>query len=381
MTKPHAGAAAFDVIIVGGGPAGAATAIALARRGLRAVIIERHAAPPPRVGETLPPAARNPLERLGVWERFVADGHEPAVGNRSAWGADRIDEVHFIRSAYGEGWHIDRQRFEAMLLDAAHDLGVTVLAPARLDAWRGSEGGGHIAVLENATLSAPFAVDASGRASFLARILGAERVAIDQLVAATLFLGPRAPDPQQRFTLIEAVEDGWWYTAPLPGERLVAAFMTDGDLDICASLRERDGWLSAARHAPATRERIAAYAMDDAAPRIAAANTSRLNSVVGPGWLAVGDAAVSFDPLSSQGIVTALESALEAADAIVDGGQAAMSRYASIASQRYRDYLVERARYYGAEHRWPDAPFWRRRHLPRDESSVTSGSRRESPTS
>ena len=184
----------------------------------------------------------------------------------------------------------------------------------------------------------------------------------------------RAPDPQQRFTFIEATEDGWWYSAPLPGGRLVAAFMTDGDLEVCSSLRDREGWLAAARRAPATSERIAAYEPGGEPPAIASANTSRLSSVAGPDWLAVGDAAVSFDPLSSQGIVTALESALEAAGAIADGGEAALARYASAAAQRYRDYLVERARYYGAEHRWPDAPFWRRRQ-------ITFGTPRGSTTS
>lgn len=346
----------FDVVIVGGGPAGAATALALARRGMRCAIVERHAAPPPRVGETLPPAVRTPLENLGVWERFLADGHDPAVGNRSSWGSERIDEVHFIRNAYGHGWHIDRQRFESMLLDAARSAGVVVLAGAPIDVWERADG--HVVTIGATQIHAKFAVDASGRGSFLARISGAERIAIDHLIASTMFLAPRLTDPQQKFTFIEAVEDGWWYSAPLPDGRLVAAFMTDG-----TALRTREEWLDAARRTRSTRERIAAYATDDAVPQIAAANTSRLTSVVGPDWLAVGDAAVSFDPLSSQGILIALESAIDAANAIADGGEAALSRYASLITERYRNYLVERAQFYGAERRWPDAPFWHRRHL------------------
>jgi hypothetical protein len=58
---------------------------------------------------------RDPLQALGVWHRFIEDGHDPAVGNRSSWGSERVDEVHFIRNAYGHGWHIDRQKFESML--------------------------------------------------------------------------------------------------------------------------------------------------------------------------------------------------------------------------------------------------------------------------
>lgn len=334
----HPTAAAFDVLIVGGGPAGAATAIALAGRGLTSAIVERHPAPLPRVGETLPPSVRNPLEKLGVWQRFIDDHHDPAVGNRSSWGSDRIDEIHFIRNAYGNGWHIDRQKFEVMLLDEARARGVKIFAGEKFD--------------PQTSHRAHFVVDATGRASFIARLAGAERIAIDHLIAQTMFLEPRLPDPQQKFTLIEAVENGWWYSAPLPDGRLVAAFMTDGDL-------EREAWSDAVARTHTTRERIEAYARIDE-PQIASANTSRLNSVVGKTWLAVGDAATAFDPLSSQGIITALESALDAATAIADDN---LTHYAEIVTERYRKYIVERAQYYAAEQRWPNSEFWRRRQL------------------
>jgi flavin-dependent dehydrogenase len=357
-------AATFDVIVVGGGPAGAATAIALAGRGLRAALVERDVAPRPRVGETLPPSARTPLEALGVWPRFAEAGHEPAVGNRSTWGSDRVEEAHFIRSAYGCGWHLDRPGFEAMLLAVAEERGVTLVRGAQLEAARHD---GSIWRMRAArTLEARFAVDATGRNALLSRICGAKRISIDRLVGVTVFLGPRGGggDPEGKFTFIEAAEQGWWYSAPLPGGRLIAACMTDGDLAarMAGSL---DGWLAAARRTWATQRRLDAYALPGGtAPRLWSANTARLSSVVGPGWLAVGDAAVSFDPLSSQGIATALESGIEAAEAIdahLAGDAAATSRYAAAVSARYRLYLVERARYYGAEGRWPRSPFWRRR--------------------
>src|SRR5207244_1905244 len=75
----------FDVIVFGGGVGGCATALALARRGLTTVILERPAASVPRVGEHLAPDARPPLERLGVWTRFLADRHRPSPGVRIAW--------------------------------------------------------------------------------------------------------------------------------------------------------------------------------------------------------------------------------------------------------------------------------------------------------
>jgi flavin-dependent dehydrogenase len=317
------------------------------------------------VGETLPPAARTSLEALGLWRRFAEAGHDPAVGNRSSWGSDQVDEAHFIRSPYGSGWHLDRPRFEAMLLDAAEERGAAILRGEPLEAasydgtrWRLRTG--------HSQIEARFAVDASGRNALLARASGARRVSIDRMVGVALFLEGRSRDPEGKFTLIEAVEDGWWYTAPLPGGRLIASCMTDGDLAAGASLRELDGWLDAARRTGATRRRLQAYALPETPPRLWSANTSRLSSVVGPAWLAAGDAAVSFDPLSSQGIATALESGIDAARAIeahLAGDPGALSSYAATVSARYREYLVERARYYGAERRWVYAPFWHRRQL------------------
>jgi flavin-dependent dehydrogenase len=362
----------FDVVVVGAGPAGAATAIALARRGLTAAIVERMAEPVARVGETLPPDVRRWLEALGVWHSFEIGDHHPAVGNRSYWGTADAADRHFIATPYGTGWHIDRRRFETMLLDAAVAGGVAVFAGRQLQAVSGDRDGWALRIPE--ALTARFLVDASGRAATLARICGVERVSIDQLVGATTFFRPlddslcHGTDPHGAFTLVEATPDGWWYSAPLPQRRLVVACMTDADIAASAALRGIEGWLAAARRTRATRDRLDCYAVD-AAPRLASANTSRLSSVIGESWLAVGDAAVSFDPLSSQGIVTALECALGAAGAIaahLSGDRSALRGYARRITARYRQYLVERAQYYGAERRWSTSPFWQRRQAHRD---------------
>ena len=357
----------FDAVVLGGGPAGAATAIALAGGGFSVALVERTVEPLARVGETLPPDVRPLLEALGVWSAFGGDGHDRSVGNRSCWGRDDPGDHHFIVSPYGSGWHIERRRFEKMLLAAAAARGVVVFPGRRLQAVSGDGSGWALRIPER--LGAHFAVDASGRASVLARICGAERVSIDQLIGATMFLGPRPNPPQRRadphgrFTLIEAAPDGWWYTAPLPGGRLVAACMTDADIAARMALRGTEGWLAHARRTRQTRDRLAAYELDRP-PRLASANTSRLSSVVGPSWLAVGDAAVSSDPLSSQGIITALECGIDAAAAIashLSGDREALSGYALRVTDRYRRYLVDRAQYYGAERRWSGSAFWARR--------------------
>jgi flavin-dependent dehydrogenase len=240
-----------------------------------------------------------------------------------------------------------------MLLTAAEAAGATLIRGATLDAlsydgasWRVRAG--------MREMTARYVIDATGRASTVARICGAQRVAIDRLVGLTAFFQSHgSDDPHGKFTFIEASEQGWWYSAPLPGSRLVVAYFTDSDL---ADVSRFDAIVP-----PQTRERMSAYTMTVAA-RVASANTARLSSVIGPAWIATGDAAVSFDPLSSQGILTALESAIDAAEAIANHS---FATYAELVTHRYRDYLVNRARYYALETRWPKSAFWTRRQLGR----------------
>ncbi|MFL5801049.1 MAG: NAD(P)/FAD-dependent oxidoreductase, partial [Roseiflexaceae bacterium] len=102
-------------------------------------------------------------------------------------------------------------------------------------------------------------------------------------------------------------------------------------------------------------------------PRLYAAHSQRLDTIAGVGWLAVGDAAATFDPLSSQGIFKALRSGILAAYAIGDyfnGVHAGLERYEAWIAREFEAYLDTRRDYYGRERRWADSPFWRRRHAP-----------------
>ena len=115
-----------NVAVLGGGPAGTATALALARAGRSVMVLERSRYESVRVGETLPPDIREPLSELGVWDRFERDGHAPSPGIASAWGHADLYDNDFVFNPYGHGWHIDRRRFDATLADAADEAGVDV---------------------------------------------------------------------------------------------------------------------------------------------------------------------------------------------------------------------------------------------------------------
>jgi flavin-dependent dehydrogenase len=345
------------------------TAAALAREGASVVILERGDDRGDKPGESIPPAARPLLERLGLWDQLARDRHRPCHGNRSSWGSDGADELPFLFTPYGHGWHVDRRRFEQLLQQRAIDAGVVRRTRTRVVDATSNASGWRLRCDDGAEVEAVFAVDATGRASWLARRAGARRVVDDTLVALVAFLENDGGDRPDSFTLVEAVEQGWWYTAVVPDGRLAAMFVTDPGVvhargvDACAvharAARTAHGWESLLAAAPRTRDRIAQHGYTlRTSPRYVDAGSARLEAVAGDGWLAVGDAALALDPLSSHGIGSALAGGIDAAAAIVSGSTHEYSRKLDILWSAYR---TTRRATYAIEQRWKDSPFWQRR--------------------
>ena len=364
------------VVIVGGGPAGAAVALSLARAGLSPVLLEAQDGPRMKVGECLPPSANLLLRRLGLADRVGRAGL-PAHGNRFLWGSPEPAERDFIFGAGGAGWQLDRRKFEEELAGAALEAGAAWRYGCRLFGCSRERGGWRLEVTTRRgveTWRADFVVDASGRASRLARLLGARRIRYDRLIGVAAYFHPYTGEDS--FTLVEAVASGWWYSARLPGGKLMASYMTDSDLVDRAATRSEGGWRALLEAAEHTGRRVAEGACGrPTAPRVLAAHTSRLSAVAGEGWLAVGDAAVAHDPLASHGISAALGAGFYAAAAVADhlaGGRDALRAYADLVDRSFAQYLLMRHDRYLAEQRWPDAPFWRRRHAP-DFRGVAAG--------
>jgi 2-polyprenyl-6-methoxyphenol hydroxylase-like FAD-dependent oxidoreductase len=175
----------------------------------------------------------------------------------------------------------------------------------------------------------------------------------------------RHDPPTESLTLVESFEQGWSYTAPLPGRELIAVVMTDADLVRQLDLTRSDGWRGLLDRLPHTGPRLAGGEPAEA-PRVLPAHSGCLNRPSGPGWAAVGDAAASHDPLSSTGIVRALESGIQAGRAIhallVRGDRGALAEYDRRQDAAFDQYCDTRTAYYRMESRWLPAPFWHRRH-------------------
>jgi flavin-dependent dehydrogenase len=354
-----------DAAVVGAGPAGCSAAIALAEAGWRVVMFGRPPAAGDRIGESLSPGAPALLERLGIRARFLADGHRVCHANASAWGSSELAWHDFIGDPRGPGFHIDRARFEALLRARACEAGVRVIlsdAPRIVEeqgAWR------LAATSMLPPITARYVIDASGRAACLARSLGARReVAWSQIALVTFARTARPCD--ETFTLVESVPEGFWYSAPIPDGRLAIALFTDAGLHDAPAARTLEGVHTLLARSPRTRARLDAHgAVLDVEPRFVGADSGWIEPVHGPGWITVGDAAITYDPISAHGLTLALRTGVDAADALL-AHQAddtdALARYGARLARAFDDYRREALRIYASEQRWPDAPYWHKRH-------------------
>jgi flavin-dependent dehydrogenase len=298
------------------------------------------------------------LKELGVWDRFTRGGHLPSVANQSAWGLPEVQSMDFVFSPFGNGWHVDRARFDRMLQGAAIDAGAALLRRTRVVRIEEAHGRlWQIRTRNGTALHARFLIDATGRPGWLATRIGVRRQQKDRLLASAALFRPLCDQiDNDATTLIEAAPYGWWYTAPLPRRRRVAVCFTAPP--VC--LRDPDSFVKLATTTQHVARRLDKWRLA-AGPFVSIANSSHLQAAAGPAWLAVGDAAAAHDPISSYGILWALRSGMLAADAApsyLAGDAAALERYDAAVAESVSVYGRGLAEVYASERRWPREPFW-----------------------
>lgn len=358
----------WDALIVGAGPAGAALAGRLSSQR-RVLLLDR--APPrapaaPRIGESLPGAARVLLQRCGTFDRFVAAGHRERGATVSQWESDEPRWFDHLRDPHGAGWHLDRARFDADLRDAAVAAGASLRIEG--GALRASRVGDHWQIEADASAQAhraPVLIDATGRNAAVARQIGMARRVDDELICLYAHLPPD-PDDEDQCTRIAADSNGWWYSVRVPDGQRVLAFHLDADDPERHALRTLPNLLAKARRQTVLADVLPAAAdgIVHARPAGSAALDRDAMRRCAPGFFAIGDALLSFDPIASQGIFHALASAESVARALEND--------AADPSGARNDFLVEmdavhahyRQRFvdtYAAPGRRGQSAFWRRR--------------------
>jgi flavin-dependent dehydrogenase len=331
---------------------------------LRAILIESQLSPTWKIGETLPPEARTVLQSLDVWETFVGDGHLPSIGICSAWSSTKLAERDFIFNPYGCGWQLDRAKFEELLLRAAEKRGATVVRGETLRVLQRLKGK-WILELDSLSILASCVVDASGRRAAIGRRVGAPRLVLDQLVSIHKIAASGEKMERDNRTFIEARPDGWWYSALMPDGRRIVALQTDAGYVQDQQWREPNWFpqkLAETNHL-STLLKSEGYRAEGHC-QITSAHSGRLQECFGDGWVAAGDAAQSFDPLSGQGILSALMTGQQAGKALSrdwpeTGG--ALVAYGISMEDRWQRFLQQRRQFYAMEQRFADSSFWQTR--------------------
>lgn len=357
------------VAIVGGGPAGSALALSLCDAGIDVALIERSTYESVRAGEHLIAEAKPLLARLAVGDGISNSGFCttcPVI--RSAWGEPALADRDAILNAYGEGFLLARPAFDLWLAEQAEARGAKFLRKTSLSGLNRIDGGWKLALNREGrslSLECRIVVDATGRSAKVGRLLGCTDIAYDRLIGIIGYGesdGHRSADAHD--IIVEASRDGWWYSSRLHDGRLVTTWMTDADILAESNLSPADFFLQRLSHSTHTNERVRAQG-----PlrefHVRSACSRRLDRICGDRWLAVGDAAMSWDPLSSSGIYNSLDTGVRSAEAIrqyLQNVPDALNLYESRIQQAFDDYLDRRMEYYRIETRWSDSRFWSRRH-------------------
>ncbi|HEY0431553.1 MAG TPA: NAD(P)/FAD-dependent oxidoreductase [Pyrinomonadaceae bacterium] len=323
----------FDVIVMGGGPAGSTVASILAREGRKVVLFEKERFPRHHIGESLMTDTYFTFQRMGLLEKMKAS---PFVQKYSVQFANPAGKesrpFYFFEVNHHEcavTWQITRAQFDLMLIEHAEEQGATVHQETKIKRviFDGSRAKGVEAIMPDGSVQEFYAqvvVDATGQAAMLSNKFGwrVRDAKLRKAVLYTYFKGAhREPDLNGGATLVLRTpkgSNGWFWYIPLENGITSVGVVADPEYlvqgrgqDLAKIFHEEIEKVESCRRRLERAERTdKIYSIID--------YSYRSRNFAGDGFILIGDAYGFLDPIYSSGVLLALKMAELAADSIHD---------------------------------------------------------------
>jgi flavin-dependent dehydrogenase len=322
----------YDVIVMGGGPAGSTVASILSREGRKVVLFEKERFPRHHIGESLMTDTYFTFERMGLLEKMKASPFVRKYSVQFANPAGRESRpFYFFEALHHESavtWQVTRAQFDLMLIEHAADQGADVYqeTPIKRVLFDGDRAYGVQALMngELVRFEAPVVVDATGQTAMLSNKFG-WRVRDPQLKKAVLYSyfkgAHREPDLNGGATLVLRTpmgSNGWFWYIPLENDITSVGVVADPEYlvkgrgqDLAKIYHEEIEKVESCRRRVANATRVdKIYSILD--------YSYRSTNFAGDGFILIGDAYGFLDPIYSSGVLLALKMAELAADSIHD---------------------------------------------------------------
>jgi flavin-dependent dehydrogenase len=309
----------FDVVIVGGGPAGSTAGTLLAKHGWNVAIFEKERFPRFKIGESLLPGSIRTFERMGVKEKIdkadVIVKHGGKIVSACGTRSNRFLFCDVFRCRYPTAYHVERSMFDQLLLDHAAESGCRVSQDVAVtDAAFDNDG--VTVQTGNGSFRAKYLIDCSGRNG----LIGARsklRRTYPQLRKFALYAHFEDVDREPGIdgTLIKMVrgKDRWIWMIPITAKKTSIGIVLDAETFKRMRSSPEDAYHQILQQNPMASNQM------QRARRITEVHATgefsfRSKRFTGHRWVLAGDAAGFIDPVWSSGVFIAVLSGEKAAD-------------------------------------------------------------------